>query len=229
MNLKCSVSIAPLRKEPSDRAEMVSQLLFGEEFNIIETQEKWVKIVCLHDGYEGWMDRKQAESISEIPFSTQPISHSIFIQNQFFPAGCYASHQDASYKPLLLEDLARSYLFSPYLWGGKTHAGIDCSGFSQMVFRLVGKNIPRDAYQQAELGEVVSFVEEAKTGDLAFFDNAEGHIIHVGILLNTHDSPFPKIIHASGWVRLDTLDSDGIKKENGEQSHRLRIIKRIDL
>ncbi|MBM3428563.1 MAG: NlpC/P60 family protein, partial [Bacteroidetes bacterium] len=104
-----------------------------------------------------------------------------------------------------------------------------CSGFSQMVFRLVGKNIPRDAYQQAELGEVVSFVEEAKTGDLAFFNNAEGHIIHVGILLNNHDSPFPKIIHASGWVRLDTLDSDGIKKENGEQSHRLRIIKRIDL
>lgn len=229
MNLKCSVGIAPLRKEPSDRSEMVSQLLFGEEFNIIETQEKWVKIVCLHDGYEGWMDRKQAESISEIPFSTQPITHPIFIQNQFFPAGCYVSHKEASYNPLLLEEFARSYLFSPYLWGGKTHAGIDCSGFSQMVFRLVGKNIPRDAYLQADLGEVVSFVEEAKTGDLAFFDNADGHIIHVGILLNNNDSPFPKIIHASGWVRMDTLDSDGIKKENGEQSHRLRIIKRIDL
>lgn len=229
MNLRCSVSIAPLRKEPSDRSEMVSQLLFGEEFNIIETQEKWVKIVSTIDSYEGWMDRKQAEAHAENLFAAEPIPHPVIIQNQFFPAGCYVSIVNGSNPSSDLGNVALSYQFSPYLWGGKTHAGIDCSGFSQMVFRLVGKNIPRDAYQQAELGEVVSFVEEAKTGDLAFFDNAEGHIIHVGILLNTHDSSFPKIIHASGWVRLDTLDNEGIKKENGEQSHRLRIIKRIDL
>ena len=112
---------------------------------------------------------------------------------------------------------------APYLWGGRTLFGIDCSGFSQIVFKLNGIKLNRDAWQQAEQGAVVDFLPEAKSGDLAFFDNAEGRIIHVGIMLGTN-----KIIHASGKVRVDTIDNQGIyNAEMGRYTHKLRIIKRF--
>ncbi len=115
------------------------------------------------------------------------------------------------------------YLHAPYLWGGKSPFGIDCSGFTQMVFKLNGKLLKRDAYQQAEEGETLSFLEEAEEGDLAFFDNEDGKIIHVGIVLRDF-----KIIHASGKVRIDSLDHEGIfNSETQKYSHRLRLIKRV--
>ncbi|MFM7813326.1 MAG: C40 family peptidase [Flavobacteriales bacterium] len=122
-----------------------------------------------------------------------------------------------------------SYLGAPYLWGGRTILGIDCSGFSQVVYRILGQSIPRDAWQQAGLGEEVSFVDEAQPGDLAFFDNAEGKIIHVGLILDRLEDSL-RIIHASGMVRIDTLDHQGIfNQETGEYSHNLRIIKRLSV
>lgn len=141
---------------------------------------------------------------------------------------------------------ARMFLNSPYLWGGRTPFGIDCSGFTQMVFRLNGIRLPRDAYQQAEKGEALNFVEEAQKGDLAFFDNEEGKIIHVGIVGSS--SSFPKgkdaknaqstshaerpggasIIHSSGKVRIDLLDHYGIFNTQTEKyTHRLRVLKKI--
>ncbi len=227
MKLSCAVSIAPIRKEPSDRSEMVSQLLFGEFFEITETSEKWVKIKTELDFYEGWIDRKQAEAISIFEHSYTPLQVPKFIQNQFFPAGSFVKSEGNKLEGQVLEEIAIGYLNTPYLWGGKTHAGIDCSGFTQMVFRIVGVNIYRDAYQQAEQGAIVSFVEESQTGDLAFFDNEDGRITHVGMIIKKESMTFPSIIHASGWVRIDTLDNQGIKNENGMQSHRLRLIKRI--
>lgn len=122
-----------------------------------------------------------------------------------------------------LIETAFSYLHAPYLWGGRTPAGIDCSGFTQMVYRLAGYPIPRDAWQQAELGETLSFIEESEPGDLAFFDNNEGRIVHVGLILQDN-----YILHASGKVRLDRLDQSGIF--NGEErrhTHKLRVIKKI--
>ena len=115
------------------------------------------------------------------------------------------------------------YLNTPYLWGGRSPFGIDCSGFTQVVYRLQGISLPRDAYQQAEIGTTLSFIEESEPGDLAFFDNNEGKIIHVGIILeNNH------IIHASGKVRIDRIDQQGIfNKEKGQHTHKLRLIKSI--
>ncbi len=121
--------------------------------------------------------------------------------------------------------LSQSYqlLNAPYLWGGRSPFGIDCSGFTQLVYRLAGMNIPRDAWQQAELGQSLSFIEESEPGDLAFFDNKEGKITHVGIILKEN-----YIIHASGKVRLDRLDQMGIFNEQlGNHTHKLRVIKRI--
>ena len=122
-----------------------------------------------------------------------------------------------------LVDYAFSYLNAPYLWGGRTPFGIDCSGFIQMVYRLSGYSIPRDASQQAKKGETLSFLEECLPGDLAFFDNAEGAITHVGIILNDFH-----IIHASGKVRVDALDHSGIyNAELNRHTHKLRVLKRI--
>ncbi|AEW00233.1 hypothetical protein A4D02_28130 [Niastella koreensis] len=117
---------------------------------------------------------------------------------------------------------AEQVLGTPYLWGGRSAFGIDCSGFTQLVFRYFNIPLLRDAYLQASQGEVVGFLQEAHCGDLAFFDNAEGRITHVGILLNDHE-----IIHSAGNVRIDKIDSAGIVNvDTGLRTHQLRIIKR---
>ncbi len=119
------------------------------------------------------------------------------------------------------------YLNAPYLWGGRTPFGIDCSGFSQMVYRLCGINILRDASQQAKQGENVSGLEESKEGDLAFFNNQEGRITHVGIILDNEIGDKKLIIHASGKLRIDNLDQRGIcHVKTGEYTHEMCLIKR---
>jgi cell wall-associated NlpC family hydrolase len=118
---------------------------------------------------------------------------------------------------------AMLYLNSPYQWGGRSPFGIDCSGFAQMVYKLKKIKLLRDASQQATQGEVVNLLEEAEPGDLAFFDNEEGNITHVGILLDHF-----RVIHASGSVRIDSIDHEGIYDEKqGKYTHRLRLMKRI--
>ncbi|WP_099098863.1 C40 family peptidase [Tenacibaculum agarivorans] len=120
-------------------------------------------------------------------------------------------------------ETAFHFLNTPYLWGGKTPFGIDCSGFTQTVYKLCGYQLLRDASQQATQGEVLSFIEESEPGDLAFFDNEEGIITHVGIVMNDYN-----IIHAHGKVRIDKLDHSGIYNTDSQQhSHKLRVIKKM--
>ncbi len=123
----------------------------------------------------------------------------------------------------LLLKIARRYLHAPYLWGGRSPMGIDCSGFTQMVFKMMGIKMPRDAYQQVERGRLIDFVEQSQPGDLAFFENRKGKITHVGLLL-----PEGHIIHASGQVRIDRIDHYGIYNEGLQKyTHKLRVVKRI--
>lgn len=123
----------------------------------------------------------------------------------------------------LLLKIARRYLHAPYLWGGRSPMGIDCSGFTQMVFKLIGIKMPRDAYQQVERGRLVDFIEQAQPGDLAFFENRKSKITHVGLIMTDG-----RIIHASASVRIDRIDHYGIfNEEDQKYSHKLRVVKRI--
>ena len=241
------LSIVPLRSEPSDPSELVSQVLYGEHFKVLEQRKKWSKIRLEFDDYEGWIDNKQyVEILKEtyidlnakiLKVSNDLIEHVINENNQFnvIPLGstlnglCLLNHR---YDGEFLEGIqpkanlintAFMYLNSPYLWGGKTPFGIDCSGLTQMVYKLNGYKIFRDASQQATQGEALSFIEESEPGDLAFFDNDEGEIVHVGIIMENN-----KIIHASGKVRIDGIDQTGIyNSETKSHTHKLRVIKKI--
>lgn len=243
----CRTAVSPLRKERSDASEMVSQLLFGEIAELVSSEGNWAQIRTFCDNYEGWTDSRHLLPLStkevsrwldgigilpemvltlHCPWGKQLITRGAFIPNdcpQSFNIGNYtfAFSDDGREKPSL-RDFALSYLNTPYLWGGKSPFGIDCSGFSQIVCRYAEKNIPRDAYQQCDLGLEIAF-DEKEEGDLAFFHNDKHRITHVGVVLNEG-----RIIHASGWVRIDELKSDGIyKADSGEKTHDLFVIKRI--
>jgi hypothetical protein len=248
----CNLAIIPLRAEPNDRSEIVSQVLFGEHFEILENQNQWSKIKLQFDEYEGWVDAKQYQTITELDYSN--LSNSLITLSSDFieyitgennllipiPLGASLSFISQSEininqftfegettvgtnpKPNIISS-AFMYLNAPYLWGGKTPFGIDCSGFTQMVYKLNGYKLWRDASQQANQGEALSFIEESEPGDLAFFDNEEGKIIHVGIIMENN-----YIIHASGKVRVDRLDHLGIyNAETNRHTHKLRVIKKI--
>jgi hypothetical protein len=248
----CNLSIIPMRFEANDRSEIVSQILFGEQFEITEYDRQWSKVRLQYDCYEGWIDSKQYQIISNddydilskeaIILSSDLVEYISSKDNSLIPITLGASLSFLNHstiniqnyefeglkisgvKPKLsLVDTAYMYLNAPYLWGGKTPFGIDCSGFTQMVYKLNGYKLFRDASQQATQGEVLSFIEESEPGDLAFFDNEEGKIIHVGIMLENN-----YIIHASGKVRVDRIDHLGIyNSETNRHTHRLRVIKKI--
>jgi cell wall-associated NlpC family hydrolase len=236
---------------------MVTQLLFGEHYSVIDQNESWMKIRTAYDQYQCWINKLQHTKISEATFKSLDGANAIlnadFISKitdkktgLTFPVPMGITLPSFQNKECKIEDhtfsfegkttspgikktsteiieTAKQFLNTPYLWGGKTFMGIDCSGFTQMVYKVNGYKLPRDAWQQAELGHPMSFVEEAQAGDLAFFDNEEGKIVHVGILLSNTE-----IIHASGCVRIDKFDHYGIfHSENKKYSHMLRVIKRI--
>jgi hypothetical protein len=248
----CNLAIIPLRAEPNDRSEIVSQVLFGEYFEVVEELKQWRKIRLQFDNYEGWVDSKQFQTISELAYKTLSdeaivlngdlIDYISAPNNTLLPIPLGASLSFLNHSEINVDGFefdgtkatgvkdknqlittAFLYLNAPYLWGGKTPFGIDCSGFTQMVYKLNGYHLSRDASQQATQGEALSFIEESEPGDLAFFDNEEGNIIHVGIIMENN-----YIIHASGKVRVDRLDHLGIfNPETQKHTHKLRVIKKI--
>ncbi|WP_407402009.1 NlpC/P60 family protein [Chryseobacterium sp.] len=232
----CIVTVAPVRAENSDKAEIVTEILFGESADILEVIKNWTKIKMHYDGYEGWMDTKQIKQVTDEYLANRKVTvitedFSSVMTNDGktllsmgseveYPAVASRRSHDLRESIVLA---AKEFLNVPYLWGGKSFFAVDCSGFTQLVYKIHDIKIPRDTYQQAEEGEALSFVEESRPGDLAFFENSDGKIIHVGIMLDNQ-----KIIHASGKVRIDTLDSTGIfNKELNKHTHKLRVIKSI--
>ncbi len=226
------LSAIPMRNEPSDKSEMVNQILYGETFDVIEENEKWTKVKLKHDDYMGWIDKKQwhpAEQHQQTNNIIKELYQAISFDDKtiYAPMGSFVERKKLSKttKKNSIIYNAKLFLETPYLWGGRTFFGIDCSGFTQVVYRANGINLMRDAYQQATQGETITF-ENARNEDLAFFENKEKKIIHVGIVIK--EDKKLKIIHASGKVRIDVLTYKGIyNEETKEQTHSLCLIKRI--
>jgi gamma-D-glutamyl-L-lysine dipeptidyl-peptidase len=241
----CCVPVAPVRMIADHRSEMKSQLLFGEKVTIDNSDIKgWIKITCKGDGYEGWCQLAQFQKIDATQYNDNDIVvaadwvNEISYDNKamFIPLGSLLSANETGVKfsgttfnpttaqknEATIQQIAFKFLNTAYLWGGRSVFGIDCSGFAQAVYKFLNIPLLRDAHLQATQGAIVGFLQEARCGDLAFFDDEEGQIVHVGILLNDSD-----IIHASAKVRIDKIDNEGIVNiTTGERTHHLRIIKR---
>lgn len=250
MKYYCGISITPIRKEPSDRSEMVSQLLFGEQFIVIEKFKAWYLIEMVYDGYEGWVDARIAiehhkdingvfiKNDLQVKFNNKENSFWLSYGSELcagntgeiesifgnFPyPDLIENKENSNIKRLesIIHD-CQLFLNVPYLWGGRSAFGIDCSGLIQIVHKVNGVFLPRDASEQAKIGLSVEY-NESKKGDLAYFSNLENKITHVGILINKHE-----ILHSSGWVRIDKFTNSGIISSiDNTQSHNLSFIKRL--
>ena len=248
------LSVIPVRRENSHRSEQVTQLLFGEVYELTRQSGEWISIRCIYDGYEGWINQNQYCELTEREFQLNAASQqgvalellsNAVSSNQSIPVVAGSSLpffdgmnlkvakekfiyngqaiQQEGKTPAIFERVALRYLNAPYLWGGRSPFGIDCSGLTQVVFKFIGIPLLRDAYQQAGQGSLVHLMDEAQPGDLAFFNNEEGKITHTGIILKDG-----RIIHSAGKVRMDKIDHFGIFNESDKKySHHLKTIRRL--
>jgi cell wall-associated NlpC family hydrolase len=228
----CSVSVSPLRAENSEQSEMASQILYGETCEILETEGYFSKVKMEFDGYEGWCNtsvlKKQTSENSKNMVTQTFGVFDLPEGKSLLSAGSEVdfateNHTDQNNIRESLVETSKKFLNVPFLWGGRSFFGVDDSGFAQLVYKLHGIHLPRDPEQQALQGVSRDFVEESEPGDLAFFEDAQGNINHVGIVL----SPF-EIIHANGKVRIDALDFSGIyNAEQNKHTHKLRFVKTV--
>jgi gamma-D-glutamyl-L-lysine dipeptidyl-peptidase len=248
------LSVVPMRREAAHRSEQVSQLLFGEYAEILEEAGDFVLVKSLYDNYEGWVQTNQLSVVDDV-FTTDtyvgdwcqevlvgrkrvraPMCSPVYetqgkgitvggteIHYLQANAGSFWNTGENKVNKGNLRLVYEKFVNTPYLWGGKSVFGIDCSGFAQQVYKVFGVKLLRDAYLQAEQGTGVQSIEETRLGDLAFFHNEKGRVTHVGIMLDEK-----QIVHASGRVRVDTIDKDGIlNMETGKRTHQLHSIRRI--
>jgi Cell wall-associated hydrolases (invasion-associated proteins) len=251
-------SVIPLRAKPDERSEMISQILLGEMFSIEDKKNGFRKIINFADNYSGWVDEKAITPISEEEmeiFNQKPTFCVIIPLAEGFdlvdkcviriPGGSrlpncdsigrfgiqgkkfqvhrdYILSESEQQKDGLIQT-ALSFINTPYMWGGKTVLGMDCSGLVQVIYGIHGYKLPRDSKDQAAMGENI-LLQDIFPGDLAFFQDKSGNIVHVGILISQD-----KIIHASGRVKVDVFNKNGIySNEQQKQTHTLHSIKRIN-
>ncbi len=232
MTAQCQVLISPIRKENSERSEMISQMLYGETCEILESSDGFSKIRMDFDKTEGWMKTSNLNEISEIsekflitePFGVYDLEQgrSLLSIGSEVEFPIEKSEKSDNVRENIL-NLSKKFMNVPYLWGGRSFFGVDAEGLVQLIFKIHEIALPRPSEKMAELGEVIDFLGESEAGDLAFFEDEEGKINHVGIMLNSYD-----VIHAFGKVRIDSLDSSGIyNNELKKHTHKLRFVKKV--
>ena len=248
-------TIVPIRSDHSDGAEIMTQMLFGDTFEILDTYKQWRYIKTTYEQYEGWIDEKVVFEITADEFenlnkqqpyyTTDIVSEVIFPQSGRFllPMGSVlpnfnpekltlkigdetgiftGNYITGKYDKAQVLDLALTYENSPYLWGGKTHFGLDCSGLTQMGYKICGHHLLRNAKDQATQGIPIK-LSEAEPGDLAFFTNDKGKVIHVGFLLGDGT-----IFHSHGNAHIDDIDEKGIWSRKFQRySHQLSDVRKI--
>ena len=252
----CKTTLIPMRKEPFESSEMVSQVLFGDTYTIIDEVKNWYKIKLDFDGYLGWIDAKLINLIDESVFLNIEISET-YVTDKLITTATIKGEAGIFYllagstlynlrgnnftiaennyqltfpissttftKSETIIFAALQFVNIPYIWGGRSSFGLDCSGLVQTACKIGGFKVARDSSQQALDGELINSIDDAKPSDLLFFENENRKIVHVGILLSPG-----KIIHSSGYVRIDTVDKVGIfNQDRKEYTHKLKIIKRF--
>ncbi|SDM62172.1 SH3 domain-containing protein [Catalinimonas alkaloidigena] len=253
----CQHSLAAVKAEPSHQSELVTQLLFGECYEVISADlgGDWLRVRTAFEGYEGWVHTQQHAPYPAREYKFLTTHTPTFVADPvaclrsgdrcfpvvagsilpFYDAGkakvgdqtfYYAGQVQRAEAPGtwdVLSQTALSYLKAPYLWGGRSHFGIDCSGFTQQIFRRCGYTLPRDAWQQTACGTLVETCALAQPGDLAFFHNDAGRVTHVGVVWTEG-----MILHAHGEVRFDRLEETGLYHlERRRVTHKLNSVKRI--
>jgi len=248
-------TIVPIRADKSDESEIMTQMLFGDTFQILETYKQWNYIKTTYEAYEGWIDEKVVFNISDDTYhemSKQPVYYTADVVSELvfdksgkflLPMGSVlpnfnpdnnqvrvgeeigvfkGKYITGKHDKMTVLNYALTYLNAPYLWGGKTHFGLDCSGLTQMTYKMCGHYLLRNAKDQATQGESIQ-LSEAQAGDLAFFTNDKGKVIHVGFLLGNG-----QIFHSHGNAHIDPIDEKGIwSKQFQRYSHKLSDVRRI--